>query len=90
MDAETIGGSVVYGVVYVIIWGSCRGSEADPKTTGKACMVFFHLSIRELSVLFPVSASLQQQLASQLLCMTGVMGQGIGFQGHICCELELA
>ena len=62
MDAESIGGSVVHGAGSAIIWGSCRGSQAASKTAGKACMVYFHLSLRELSVLFPVSASLQQQL----------------------------
>ena len=90
MDAETIGGSVVHAAGSAIIWGSCRGSQAASETAGKACMVYFHLSLRELSTLFPVSAPLQQQLASQLLCMTTVMGQDIGFQGHISCELELA
>ena len=90
MDAETIGGSVVHGAGSAIIWGSCRGSQANSKTAGKAFMVYFHLSLSEVSVLFPVSAPLQQQPAAQLLCMTGAMGQGIGFQGHKLCELELA
>ena len=56
MDAETIGGSVVHGAGSAIIWGSCRGSHADAKTAGKTCMGYFNLGLRDLSVLFPVSA----------------------------------